>query len=321
MAEGTTQTAPAGQTAADPKAATPAVDPKTGKPAVAAPAGPLKTIKVNGKDVQVSEAQYHALAQKGYFADKMTTQVDSLKKGTQGILEALKTPGGVLRLLQDKSLGNSPKAVLNEILNSDAIDDEVKETLSAWVYKNVVQPAKLSPEELEKNNKLSEYEKLKKQETERKQKEDAANQTAEVQKVYQAIRAEVVKQIKDDKTFPQAEGAYRQVIEKIRVMNKKGVQVTVESITKAIAETKKDHLLHQQALFDAIEDPEALIAFFGEARAMKISRALVARLKAKGVQKTTGQPRGEDGVREKTTEAIDRKIGRHPSGYGYIKEL
>ena len=108
----------------------------------------------------------------------------------------------------------------------------------------------------------------------------------------------------------------RSVIEKLRVMNKKGAPLTVENIGKALQQVKKDHILHQQALFDAVgEDPEALISIFGEARALRISRALVARHKLKGTKKSAPVEPVEGERREKTTEAIDRKLNRTPHGY------
>jgi len=142
----------------------------------------------------------------------------------------------------------------------------------------------------------------------------------QVNEVYQQIRAEVSKQILADKTFPQTEGSIRQVVEKLRVMNRQGVQPTPENITKALALVKKDHMAHQQALLDAITDPEGLISAIGEERALKISKALVARLQAKQAasgKKPEAKVEGEENL--KTTERIDRKLGKTPQGYTVMK--
>jgi hypothetical protein len=97
-------------------------------------------------------------------------------------------------------------------------------------------------------------------------------------------------------------------------MNKKGQPVTVESVTKAVAQVKADLVMHQQALFDAIADPEELIKFFGEERALKISKALVARIKNKS--KTAAKKENATGEqRKKTTDAIDEKLGKERHGY------
>src|SRR6185312_13630395 len=104
---------------------------------------------------------------------------------------------------------------------SDVIDDELKEDIAKWTYENVVKRAKLSPEEIEREEKLRDYDRLKKEEASRKEKELSAQKQADVQKIYSAVRSEVSKQIQADKTFPQVEGAIRQVIDKLRVMNRK----------------------------------------------------------------------------------------------------
>lgn len=274
--------------------------------------GATETLKVNGKEIKVTKAQLIAAAQKGFFADQKLKSVDVLAKKTESLLASLKTPEGAMQVLKDAGL--SAEALLDKILESDA-SDAAKEKMSQWVYKNVVQAAKLTPEEVERDKKLSDYERLKKQEEARKQADLTAKQQAQVQQVYSAVRAEVTKQILADKTFPQTEGSIRQVVEKLRVMNKQGVPVTTESVTKALGLVKKDHLLHQQAMLDTIEDPEGLIALVGEARALKISKALVARLQAKTKASAKEEKVQEKSVREKVTDRIDKKLGRTSQGY------
>lgn len=310
MATETTQAAPNVQ--ADPKA----VPPVAG---AAANAEPTQEFVVNGKTVKLTAAQVKTAVQKGLFADGKLKSMDVLAKSSQGILNALKTPQGLLGLLKDPSLGNSPKEVFKALMASDVIDDELKETMSQWVYQNVVQKAKLTPEEIERDKKLSDYERLKKAEEDRKQKDMTAQQQAQVNGIYQAVRAEVTKQVLADKTFPQTEGSIRAVVEKLRVMNKQGAPITAENVTKALGLVKKDHVLHQQAMLDAIVDPEELIALVGEARALKISKALVARIQAK--QKIKAKPKAEDDgeVAEKVTDSIDKKFGRNKFGYSPMK--
>lgn len=300
----TPQAQPAAKGSADAKGAPAAADgAKTSNE-------PLHTIKVNGKERQVTQSQLIALAQKGAFADEKLRSVDVLQGRTAALLSKLKEDP--LAVLSDPALGISRQQIIDRILASDA-DDATKEKLSKWVYDNVVAQAKKTPEQIETEKKLAELERLKKAEAERKQKELTAQQQAQVQQVYAAVRAEVTKQIVADKTFPQVEGSIRQVIDKLRVMNKKGAPLTPENVTKAIGLVKKDHVLHQQALLDAVEDPESLVALIGEERAMKISRALVARVKAK--QKAAEKKSEEKPEpRKKVTDAIDEKLGR---AHGY----
>ncbi len=304
MAEPITTPAPA----ADPKGApaTPAADPKL---AAAAPE-PTEDYIIQGKTVKLTKAQAKTYVQKGYFADSKLKSMGVLSEKTAALLNDIKTPEGLLKILKDPALGASPKEVFRKMMGSDLIDDELKEEMSKWVYDNVVKKGQLTPEQIEQEKKLTDYERLKKDEGDRKKATEAQQNQAQVQQVYQAVRSEITKQIVADKTFPQTEGAIRSVVEKLRVMNKKGAPITSESVTKALGLVKKDHLLHQQTMFDAIEDPESLIALVGEARALKISKALVARLKAKGLAKIEAKPAAVTGEK-----AREKAFGVQRHGY------
>lgn len=304
--------------AADPKA--PAADPK----AVAGAPKPVEqateTIKVDGKEVKVTPAQLRALAQKGYFADQRLKSLDVLQGKTKSLIDSLKTPEGLMQVLKDPALGASPKDVLRKLMASDVVDDELKEEISKWVYDNVVVQGKKSPEQIETEKKLSKLAQLEKDDADRKAAALNEQQKAQVAQVYQAVRTEVTKQITADKTFPKTEGSIRAVVEKLRVMNRQGAPITVESISKALSLVKNDHMIHQQSLLDAFEDPEQLISAIGEARALKIARALATRLKTKAAAKTA--PKAGD---EKTEENLDsrnsRKFGRDKHGYAVLDVL
>ena len=318
MAGETTTAAPPAKTTApgtataDPKAGTTAA----GAAAPVAAAEATEVVKINGKEYRLTKAQLIAAAQKGMFADQKLKSVDALQKGTAGLLADLKTPEGWVKLLKNPALGANPQAVIAKLLDSDIIDEATAEKFEKWVYDKRVRPSKLTPEQIQTEKDLSEYAKLKADKESREKNEATAAENAKIQNIRAGVRAEVGKQILADKTFPQTEGAVRSVIEKLRVMNKKGAQITTENIGKALQQVKKDHILHQQALFDAVgEDPEALISIFGEARALRISRALVARHKLKGAKKAAPAESEEPARREKTTEAIDRKLNRTSHGY------
>ncbi len=292
----------------------PPVEVKEAAPVAVKAEEATEIVKVNGKEVKLTKSQLIAAAQKGLFADKKLEGMKVLQGTTQKLLEDLKSPEGLLKILKDPALGASPKEVFKRLMASDVIDEELKETMSKWVYENVVQQAKKTPEQIENEKKLSDYERLKKADEDRKAQALSEKQKTEVQQVYAAVRSEVTKQILADKTFPQTEGSVRAVVEKLRVMNKQGAAITPENITKALGLVKKDHVLHQQTMMDALEDPEQLIALIGEPRALKISKALIARLKAKTATKAV-EVKPEPESREKVTDRIDRKLGRTPQGY------
>lgn len=289
----------------------------SGKPE--ASAEPTFEVKVNGQVKKLTQAQLIAAAQKGLFADQKLKSMDVLQGRTASLINALKTPEGLLGVLKDPTLGANPKEVFKKLMASDVIDDELKETMTKWVYDNVVAQAKKTPEQIEQEKKLARLEQLEKDEQARKQRELSEKQKQEVAGIYQAVRAEVTKQIVADKTFPQTEGAIRQVIEKLRVMNKQGAPITTESIGKALGLVKKDYLLLQQSILDADDDAEALIARIGEARALKISKALIARLKKKAEPAATDKKVEGEETGKKVTDRIDEKLGRERHGYHVLK--
>ena len=295
------------------------VDPKGGAaPAPANGTAPAATyeLKVDGKVFNVTEAQLRAYAQKGFFADKALKSVDVLKSSTSNLINKLKTPEGLWEVLSDPALGANPKAVFKKLMASGIVDDELKDEMGAYLYNNDPRINKtLTPEQLEQRKKLEDYERMKTEEQKRKEADLSAKQKEQISKIYQGIRAEVTKQILADKTFPQTEGSIRGVVEKLRVMNKQGTPITVQSITKALDLVKKDNLLHQQSMFDATTDPEELIKLFGEERALRVSRALVARLKGKQQAKPGAVPDVKREGKEKITDALDRKYGRNKQGY------
>ena len=295
------------------------VDPKGGAaPAPANGTAPAATyeLKVDGKVFNVTEAQLRAYAQKGFFADKALKSVDVLKSSTSNLINKLKTPEGLWEVLSDPALGANPKAVFKKLMASGIVDDELKDEMGAYLYNNDPRINKtLTPEQLEQRKKLEDYERMKTEEQKRKEADLSAKQKEQISKIYQGIRAEVTKQILADKTFPQTEGSIRGVVEKLRVMNKQGTPITVQSITKALDLVKKDNLLHQQSMFDATTDPEELIKLFGEERALRVSRALVARLKGKQQAKPGAVPEVKREGKEKITDALDRKYGRNKQGY------
>lgn len=284
---------------------TPAADPKA-TPAIPATTEPTRDYNVNGKVVKLTQKQADAYTARGLNADQKLKSMEVLRGKTSALINALKTDP--LSVLKDPSLGVNIDSLLEKILGSEA-SDATKEKLSAWVYQNVVQKSKMTPEQLDQDKKLSDYERLKKQEEDRNKADVTAKQQAQVNQIYQAVRSEVTKQIVADKTFPQTEGSIRAVVEKLRVMTKKGAPLTNENVGKALELVKKDHLLHQQTMLDAIkdEDPESLINLIGEARALRISKALVARLKLRDKAKVKDSKPQETQSRRKITDELDEK--------------
>lgn len=315
MSETTTAAAPTQVKTAEPLSGS-LVDPK---------AAPVKTeatreITVNGKKMAVTDSQLIALAQKGAFADGKLKSMDVLSGRTKALIDALKTPQGLISILKDPALGANPREVIKSLISSDLIDEDMAGDLEKWVYDKRVRPSRLTPEQLQQEKDLEDYKRLKADKESRDKQELTAKQTAQVDQIRQAVRFEIGKQLQAKKNFPATERSVRDVAEKLRVMNKKGSPVTVESIGKAIDLVHKELLGHQQTMLDAIkdEDPEALINLIGEERALRISRALVNRLKLRDRAKTTPEAKTQPRNGKKLDTELEEKFGmRH--GYALKK--
>lgn len=285
----------------------------TAKPAEGATS---RSLKFNGKTYNVTEEQYQALAQKGMLADQSLKSVDVLKKSTQGLIDSIKSPEQFLGMLKTnaKELGIDPKDYLRQLVSKGLVDDDDLEFLASETHNKWLPRQKMTPEQIEQNKKLAEYEQLKKEKEARLKDDLTKQQQAQVQEVYQQVRSEVTKQVLADKTFPQTEGTIRSVVEKLRVMNKKGAPITVENVTKALGLVKTDFIAHQVAILDSITDDNALVEAIGKPRALRISRALIAALRP-NVEAKPKAEKAEDGPRRKVTQELNDKYQRHPLGY------
>lgn len=271
---------------------------------------PTKEYIVDGKKVSLTDKQVTAIVQKGLYADKKLESVSILQKRTESLLNTLKTPEGLINVLKDPSLGNSPKEVFKRLMNSDIVDDELKETMARWVYDKVVVPASMDPAEREKQERENRLATLEKEKKEREELELSQRQQIQLNAIYEEVKNQISKQLLADKTFPQIPAAIQWVINKVRILNREGVPVTQESIKKAIGLAKSDFIKAQSSILDSIQDPEELISALGEERALKISKALVARLTAKN--KIT--PEGADRPLP-ISEKLEKTFNRTPQGY------
>lgn len=262
-------------TKVDPKAAV--ADPKAVAPVVE----PTEEYKVGGKIVKLTKAQAKAYVEKSAFANQQMESVKALKDASAGLLNDLKTPEGIVNLLNNPKLGNSPSAVLKKLLTSSAVDDDTKTFLQQWVWENGIKQTKMTPEQIKQENDLKRLQSYEEKEAKSKTLADEQAKQQGLQRAYGEIRSLVTGAINADKTFPMTEGAYRQVVEKLRVMNKQNVPVNAVTVAKALEQVKLDHKNHQIALFDSIQDDEELIKFLGPERASRIAKTYAKRITKK----------------------------------------
>jgi hypothetical protein len=102
---------------------------------------------VNGQKVYLTPEERVRWVQKGMAFEPRMSELAKLQQETSAFLNQLKT--NPESILFDKRIGHTPKAVLERVLNADNIGDDVKEMLGSWYYHNVIEPMKMTPEQLE----------------------------------------------------------------------------------------------------------------------------------------------------------------------------
>ena len=102
---------------------------------------------VNGQEVYITPEERMRWVQKGMAFEPKVSELAKLQQETNLFLQRLKT--NPESILFDKRIGHTPKAVLERVLATDNIGDDVKEMLGSWYYHNVIEPMKMTPEQLE----------------------------------------------------------------------------------------------------------------------------------------------------------------------------
>lgn len=101
---------------------------------------------VNGKEIWLSPDEAKRYVQKGIAFEPQVTALHHLKNEIGEFMGKLKNDPAAI--LFDKRIGLTPEDALKNILKSNQITDSTKELIGQWYYENVVEPMKLSPEQL-----------------------------------------------------------------------------------------------------------------------------------------------------------------------------
>jgi hypothetical protein len=236
------------------------VDPNAGK----------EKYVVDGKDVWVSPEQRTAWIQKGIAFEPRVTQLAKLQQEANAFIETLKTDPE--KILFNPKVGHSPKVILERIFNSGQIDDATKELVGKWYWENVVQPAKMSPEEreaVETKKKLSTYE-----QREREAAENAIKleNQAKVNTAMAQIKANIGEAMKESglKSNDSALGVFmaRRVADKMRLAYQQRQVLTPK---QAIEQVKSELKSIQTSWYDDL-DEEQLVKELGEKNAEKVKK-------------------------------------------------
>lgn len=254
----------------------PAAAPPINNAPPAAPADPnagKEKYVVDGKEVWITPEQRTAWVQKGISFEPKVTQLAHLQNETQQFLKTLSQDP--LKILTDKRIGMTPEAVMEKIFASGQISDQMKERVGKWYYENVVEPMKLSPEELEareNKKKLSTYEQQEKSRQENMIKQENQQRVNQAMSQISANISEAMKEsgLPNNDTEIGAEMA-RMVADVMRISHFQRQAITPK---QAIEFVKKRIKTVQSAYYDSLEG-EALAKELGDVNTEKIKKYLL----------------------------------------------
>lgn len=262
------------------------IDPNAGK----------RKYTVNGKDVWLSTSEADAYVQKGIAFEPKVTQLGHLQNEMGAFLQTLTSDP--LKILTDKRIGHTPKAVLEKVLSLDNIGDDVKEFLGEWYFKNVVEPMKLSPEERRMREVEKENQTFKDREAAAKDMAIKQENQRRVEMALNQIKANISEAMKESglPTNDSPLGAFmaRRTADIMRLGYFQRQAVTPKD---AIERVKHEMKQVQTLLYDHL-DPEALVKELGEKNADKVKKFFLKLVKDSekqipSNQKTHSTPRGE----------------------------
>lgn len=256
MANPTTSAA----TAAPPVQTTPATAVPAKADAIATPSAAeirkLK-LKLDGQDVELPENEVIALAQQGKVAGKRFQEAAAIRKKAEDILKfAQENPREFFA-----KTGLDARKFAEEYL----IEELKKEQMSPEQRKAAENEAK-----------LKKYEDERKAEIERKKREDEAALQAHHAENYNKLFIEALTK----SGLPRTPYTVKRMAELQLVNIKKKLELGADQLAKVVRE---DYMAEQKALFGAY-DGDQLLDFLGPEIAKKLSKAQIAKLKAKGLR-------------------------------------
>lgn len=227
-------------------------------------------IVVNGQEVWVTPEQLRALAQKGLAFEPKVTQLAKLDKETRLFLDKLKNDPAAI--LFDKRIGLTPETVFEKVMASAKINDDLKERVGRWYYDNVIEPGRMTPEQL----KAREDAKFRQEREEHDKRQldmavERENQM-KVEMTMQAIRANIGEAMKDsglpNNDSPLGAMMARRVADIMRLAYFQNTTVTPKA---AIEKVKSEMKSLTSAYYDHL-DEDKIVAELGEKNAEKVKK-------------------------------------------------
>ncbi len=250
-----TTTAPAA-----PAAAAPVTQPGT-KPAATTTPAPTPAevrkmkLKLDGQDVEMSENEVIALAQQGKVSGKRFQEAADMRRQAEQIMKlAAENPKEFLTK-QGKNARQWAEELLIEELKREAMTPEQKRAA-------------------ENETKLKQYELEKKQAKEAADKADIDRKTEEHMKNFDNIFVEAL----GKSGLPKTPYTIMRMAQLVQSKNKLKLDVSADQLAKLV---KEDYIAEQKTLFGAL-DGDQMIEFLGPELVKKLSKAQIAKIKAKG---------------------------------------
>lgn len=265
------------------------VDPNVGK----------EKIVVEGKEVWVTPEQLRALAQKGMAYEPKVTQLGLLKNESAAFLEGLiKNPLAVLTNLAKQR--NIPiEQIYEKVLDGDW-PDAVKEIVGKRYYGNVVEPLKLSPEELKAREDAKWRTKREQEDAVAKDNMIKEDNRRKVEMAFGQLKAQIGEAMKEsglpNNDTPLAVAMARRVADKMRLAYFQKQTLTPKA---AIEMVKKELKEVQTHYYDSL-DEENLVREIGPVNAEKVKKYFLKLVKEAERTPTISsvKPTGKKGERK-----------------------
>ena len=247
----------------------PAVPTQTTQTPQVAPEPPrMLKLKLEGKDVELPESEVIGYAQQGKVATQRFEEASRMKKEAEQLMAFAKAnPTEFFQKTGMNARQWAEEYLLGE-LQREAMSPEQKKAF-------------------ENEERLRKYEATEKSQKETALKEQEARMTAEQRERYDKIFVQAL----SESGLPKTAFTVRRMAE-LQLLNiKNSYELSASQLAKLVRE---DYASEQKSLVGSLDGDE-LINFFGEDIVKKLSKAQIAKLKAKGIaavsQSTNSQPR------------------------------
>lgn len=260
----TTQTA-APITTTAPQAAP--ADSKAAAPTTPAEAARMLKLKVDGQEMEMSEADVFKWAQQGKSADKRFQEAATTRKEAEQIIQFLKT---------------NPKEAFKHL----GLDIR---KFSEDTLLEMIQHEQMSPEQRqakENEQKLRKYEEQEKATQEKAKQEQMQALERKHMESYDKMFVEALTQ----SGLPKTPFTVKRMAELTLVNLKRGMNLEASQLAKIV---KEDYIAEQKALFENA-DGDTLMNLLGKEAVKRLSKAQLSKYKATKVNDSKPQERGKD---------------------------